>query len=665
MRFNSFPTTLSLFALAAGMLNTAADARLTRVEAETPKPMAAKDGAPAYETIAGVFHGELDPKDPANRIITDIAKAPRNARGMVEYSANFTLARAVDPAKRSGVLYYQVPNRGGLVTQSPDADGNTQVASGWQGDIPPALGNYWAKVPVATGVKGAILVRLTNAPAGAKSLPINAGLTRMSPRPHPVTLDTERAKLVIERRGKADEVVAPAEWAFADCDATPFAGKPDPAKICVRTGFDPDAAYRLTYAAKDPPVLGIGWAATRDLISFFRSGKVDEAGTANPAGDAIRWTVGVGDSQSGNFLRSFTHLGFNADEQGKQVFDGINPNIAARQIVLNLRFGAPSGAAGIYEPGSEGTLWWGSYDDRARKAGTSSFLDRCGKSGTCPKIIETLGSSEFWGLRASPGFVGTDAKSDITLPANVRRYYFPSVTHGGSFSGGFPLNGEAPFMGATCLLPGNPNPSREQMRVARQALIAWVKDGTEPPPSRYPTLASGELVEPTTAGLGWPSILGSPAPDGHINPLNDYDFGKGFMPRIVSGVMTGQPPRLRGILPQSVPRVNADGNETSGVPSVHLQVPLGTYTGWNVETKGYHAGQNCGFAGGFIPFARTKAEREAKSDPRLSLEERYGDHAGFVSQVRAAAARELASGWLLADDAARIVKEAEESAVLR
>jgi hypothetical protein len=340
MRIHAIPASLSLFALATGALNSAADARLTRVEVQDvsilpPPPTAER----AYELVTGVFHGELDPKAAANRIITDIAKAPRNARGMVEYSANFSVTRPVMLSQRSGVLYYQVPNRGGLFNASADNDGHIHVASGWQGDIPQNKNMYWAKLPAATGVTGSLLVRMVNAPLGAKSLPINSGLTRMSPRPHPVTLDSSAAKLVIERRGKADENVAATDWAFADCDAVPFPGTLDPSKICVKTGFDPDAAYRLTYTAKDPPVLGIGWAATRDLISFLRSGKADDAGNANPAGEAVSWTVGVGDSQSGNFLRSFTHLGFNADEQGQRVFDGINPNIAARQIVLNIMVG--------------------------------------------------------------------------------------------------------------------------------------------------------------------------------------------------------------------------------------------------------------------------------------------------------------------------------------
>jgi Alpha/beta hydrolase domain len=671
MRRSKIPASLSILALAAGTWNEAAHAELKRIDvADVSLQRPPPDANNVYELVTGTFHGELDPKAAANSIITDIKKAARNARGMVEYSANFSILRPL--GEGSGVLHYYVPNRGGMPMGSDD-DGHYYVSSGWQGDITQDKNRYWAKVPVAKGVSGKILVRMVKVAADAKSISVNSGITSMSPRPVPVSLDTKKAKLVIERKGQADVSVAPADWAFADCEKVAFPGTPDPAKICLKDAVDPDAAYRLSYTAKDPPVLGIGWAMTRDLIAFLRSGEPDSAGNKNPLAGKVRWAVGVGDSQSGNFLRSFVHLGFNRDEQGKRVFDGINPNIAARQLVLNLRFGAPSGAAGTYEPGSEGALWWGRYEDKARKQGVTSLLDRCTKTNSCPKIIETFGSAEFWGLRASPGLVGTDAKADIPLPANVRRYYFPSITHGGSFRGGFPVNGEAQFMGATCMLAGNPNPSREQMRVARKALVGWVKNGAEPPASRYPTIALGDLVEPTGAAMGWPGIPGAPTPDGHINPLYDYDFGKGFMPRDVSGLMTGELPRVKGVIRQLVPRVNADGNEwsdgptakLSGVPSVHLQVPLGTYTGWNAETKGYHSGENCGFAGGFIPFARTKAEREAKGDPRLSLEERYGDYAGFVAKVRLVAAQEVADGWLMPDDAARIIAEAEASAVLK
>jgi hypothetical protein len=224
------------------------------------------------------------------------------------------------------------------------------------------------------------------------------------------------------------------------------------------------------------------------------------------------------------------------------------------------------------------------------------------------------------------------------------------------------MTGE-PTMG--CLLRGNPNPVLEGFHIGQRALILWVTEGKEPPASRYPTLAAGDLVAPTAAATGWPAIPGAPVPDGKINPLPDYDFGPGMNYPDVSGSAGRQPPAIRRTIPQLVPRVNADGNETSGVMSVALQVPLGTYTGWNVQTSGYGAGGRCGFQGGFIPFARSKAERAATRDPRLSLEERYRDHAGFVSAVRAAVARQQADGWLLPDDAARLIVEAEASDVLK
>jgi hypothetical protein len=183
-------------------------------------------------------------------------------------------------------------------------------------------------------------------------------------------------------------------------------------------------------------VLGIGFAATRDLVSFLRHAKADDAGTPNPLAGQVRWSVVSGTSQSGNFVKSFINLGFNRDESGARVFDGANPNIAARQVPLNLRFAVPGGAATLFEPGSEGTLWWTRYNDTTRGRGAHSLLDRCTATGTCPRIMETFGSTELWGLRLSPALVGTDAKADVPIAANVRRYYFPGVTHGGSITGG-------------------------------------------------------------------------------------------------------------------------------------------------------------------------------------------------------------------------------------
>ena len=473
----------------------------------------------------------------------------------------------------------------------------------------------------------------------------------------PASFDTTKATLTRRASETGSRVPLRAdEWAFADCTTTRFPGTAAPDKVCLKGGFDPASLYELTYIAKDPPVHGIGFAATRDLIAFLRHGSA-----RNPLSAAVRHTIAQGNSQSGNYLRSLLHLGFNQDEAGRRVFDGMNPNIAGRQLAMNIRFSAPSGAAGMFEPGSEGMLWWSDYADQARGRQSGGLLTRCQATETCPRIIETFGSAEFYSLRASPNLVGTRADRDIPLPANVRRYYSPSTRHGGG-PGGF--SADVP-VDPCCLLASNPNPSADTNRALLHALVDWVAKDAPPPPSRYPRLDRGDLVPPTQAALGFPLIPGVSLPDGVIVPFYEYDFGPGFKNADVSGVVSLQPPHVRQTLPVLVPRVDADGNELAGVRSVLLEAPLGTYTGWNPIARGFFKGDIQPLGGGFIPFARTKAQRVAAGDPRLSLEERYGTHDAYVARVKAAAARAVAERFLLPDDAARLVAQAEKSSVLR
>jgi hypothetical protein len=231
------------------IMGHAAEARLTRVVVAETRPLPVKAGQPAYELVSGIFHGELDPRALPNRIITDLERAPRNARGRVEYSATFAVARPIDASKASGLLFYEVPNRGfGAVSSDPD--GHIRVISGWQGDIAPAKGVQTASVPTARGISGAVLTRMVNIAAGAKSIAITGGIGRPMPRPDPVSLDTRKAHLVTQRRGAPDALVAPGDWAFADCGATPFPGTPDPHMLCLRGGFDPDAAYVCAILAR-------------------------------------------------------------------------------------------------------------------------------------------------------------------------------------------------------------------------------------------------------------------------------------------------------------------------------------------------------------------------------------------------------------------------------
>ena len=626
-----------------------------------------------YQILSGRAFGELDPNDPLNAIITDIQLAPRNGRGRVEYTATFTLLMPADPAKASGVLLYEVPNRGNSPLRSlrmSDAlvAGHAFLSSGWQGDLAPQPGLETIAVPIArnadgSAINGPVLARLMNLPAGSRTASLTVGYGGLRYQ-RPATLETGSALLTKQASEEGEIVPIPStDWAFADCEKTPFPGQPDPTKICLRGGFQNDLLYRVVYTAKDPLVLGIGLAATRDVISFFRYTAKDDQGAPNPLSNRIRNVIGSGTSQSGNFIKTFLHLGFNQDERKRIVLDGANPNIAARQNPLNFRFAIPGGATGLYEPGSEGVLWWSDYRDQQRNRRTAGLLDRCRVTKTCPKIMETFGSSEFWGLRMSPGLVGTNADTDIALPPEVRRYYFPGVTHGGG-RGGFRSEPGGPARGP-CVLADNPNSTAETMRALRFALIEWVVKNSPPPDSRYPRLDRGELVAPVRSEMGFPSVPGAPLPDNMINPFFEYDFGSAFQYNDLSGALSVQPPVIRRTIPMLVPKTDSDGNEVSGIPSVLHQAPLGTYLGWNVTASGYLKGRGCGFAGGYIPFARTKTERIASGDPRLSLEERYGTHENYVSKVKDAAQRLLEQRFLIKEDADRLVREAEASDVLR
>ena len=413
------------------------EARVTRLVIEQ-KQSPAYDGkvfgsVGQYEILTGKAYGELDPKDPHNTIITDLQFAPRNARGMVEYVATFMLVKPLDMAKANGVLLYAVANQGNRTMAAPfvvagESDyefflrrGYIILHSGWQGDLAPRPNAETISVPIAKNPDGSSITRLalarfSNMPAGTITLALPAAHEAAS-------LDTTKAMLT--KRASEEGAIIPlasADWAFGDCSKAPFPGALDGNRVCLKNGFDPAYLYQLRYLAKDPLVLGIGFAATRDINAFFRRAAKDDSNTANPVAGRILHAIGHGVSQSGNFIRTFIYLGFNQDEANRLVWDGANAHIAGRQLAMNIRFAYPSGAANLYEPGSEPPLWWGDYEDKVRRRKAASLLARCRATKTCPKVFETFGSAEFWALRMSPSLLGTNADVDIPLPANVRRY---------------------------------------------------------------------------------------------------------------------------------------------------------------------------------------------------------------------------------------------------
>ncbi|MGZ5115581.1 MAG: alpha/beta hydrolase domain-containing protein [Burkholderiales bacterium] len=693
-------TTFSRRAAWLGVASTAAlltcaspaQARVTRIIVDAVAPIS---GQP-YEMLTGRAFGELDPGDTHNTLITDIAAAPKNTNGKVEYIASFVLRKPTDMSTASGVMWHDVPNRGGDVAFPTDsfAAKDVHLLSGWQGDnagatsvpvnasslAPIALiGHHWVQVPKLVGVTGTIFGRIVNR-SGLNAAPLNV---MGNPIPYfPVNAaDNTGATLTTHTHETIDgvvtvgEVIPNSQWKF--CGGGTFASPTPvttlPVQVCMMNGFDPAKLYELVYAVKDPYVLGAGTAAFRDVNSFFKYELMDDFGTLNPVASKIKWSIVRGSSQSGNFTRHFIFLGMNQDESNRIGHEGAWPLIAGRRVANNSRWGQPDGVLELYQMGSEGPQWWTAWPDVVRGLPTAGILDRCTASSTCPKIIETFGGAEVFALKMTTSWVGTSADTDIPVPRNVRRYYLPSSTHGGG-NGAMDENPAA--VGANCpgnnwgtgTLRANPVPATGLVNRMRVALRDWVTVGTPPPLSRYPTLAGKNLADPTMAAMGFPSgIPGIPdsifLPENFVNPVFDYDFGPEFDHSNATGNPTNAPPVIKHVIKMKVPRVDADGNEIGGVPTVLRDAPLGTYLGWNITSAGFHVGQQCNYVGGMVPFAKTKAQRLANGDPRLSLEERYGTHAGYVAAVTAAANNAYSQGYLLMADRDALIAQAGTSNV--
>ncbi len=671
---------LTLALATAGMVGVwveSATAKVSRIVVDKVEPFNDADLSVPYEKLKGRAFGELDPYDPANEIITDLKLAPRNANGKVEYVSVFELTKPIDMTKASGLLWYDLVNRGTPVTLGegairPPAYGHVHLISGWQGDLVQTDKNVTVQVPVARNpdgspITGVVLSRLADSKPDTSTRPLSVLANAI---PYDAgSLDTAKAHLIAKTSEKRSGEIGPTreipstEWAFADCSKTPFPGTPNPRLLCLKDGFDPKLLYELSYDVKDPKVLGVGLAAMRDVASFFRYEDKDTEGNANPVAGRIKKAITQGISQSGNALKTFILLGFNRDKAGRIVFDGANPHIAGRLTAVNVRFGIPSGSGTLYEPGGEGVLWWTRYQDKVRSRIEASLLDRCTATNTCPKIFETFGAAEFNARLMTVALTGTDTKADLPLPANVRRYYFPGTTHGGDVEAGFDPR---PQPASGCVLAKNPNPETETMNALQLALAEWVMNGTEPPASIYPKLSDSNLVANTREAMGFPTIPGGLAPDGMAIGLMDYDFGPDLDYNDFSGVISRQPPGITQTIRALMPKVNDDGNEVVGIGSLLHQAPLGTYTGWNATAAGFFKGQPCGggLTGGYIPFAQTKAERLASGDPRPSLEERYGTREGYMCVVQAAAKRDVEKRYLLQRDADRLIAQAAAARIL-
>ena len=624
-----------------------------------------------YEKLVGRAFGEVDPNDPRNAVIADIQLAPRNTRGMVEYSMDVFILKPVALANGNHRLLYYMNNRGnldspffpsiGVLSVFNDGSGGndpttaahagngflmrqgyTIVSSGWDAGVAPGANRLTLSVPVAKNPDGSPIVGpsleeivIDNATT------ITAGLTYPA-----ATLDKSQASLTVRVHYDDATVNIPASgWEYVNDRTIRL--------LPAGTPFTQGRLYEFTYPARDPIVAGLGYAATRDLAAFLRLANEDDYGQPNPLAGDVQAIVAFGVSQPARYMRDFLHLGFNEDESGRQAFDGIlNWLGGASGIFLNHRFAQPARThrqhIGRWYPEREFPFAnQVLFDPITGK--TDGRLRRCLVTNTCPRIFEVNSANEYWVKAGS--LLHTDTLgNDLPDPANVRFYLLSSLAHFASTDPGI------------CQQPGNPLIPNAGLRALLVALDEWVTRDKTPPASRVPRRANGTLVSslPQDA-VGFPAI---PAVtyNGLMTTADLLDFG----PLFGDGILTTLPPLILGSpYPAFVPRTDADGNDVAGIRLPQVAVPLATYTGWSLRAPAFAGDDLCDGFGQKLDFYQTKAERLATGDARSAIEERYPTHGAYVSAVARAANGLHQQRLLLGEDVNRIVEAAAGSGVGR
>ncbi len=608
---------------------------VTRLEVERTEPVLngkAFGLAGAYQKIVGKAHFALDPGLAVNEAIVDLKLAPRNAAGLVEFSADFYLLTPVDAARGNGKLFYEIGNRGGKAALrvlqkaavSPDPtlpehfgdgmlmkQGYSILWMGWQWDVP--QGRMRASLPIVPGVTGLVRGNFIFAKRTMEAELADRGHVAYSP----VSMDSVEDFMTVRDSATGKPQKLPrGDWRMLEGGKVSLAG-----------GFAPGQIYDVVYKATGARVLGCSLAATRDIVSYFKAAR------------GIKSAYGWGVSQSGRFLRQFLYEGFNEMEGGGIAFDGVIDEVGgAGRGSFNLRFGQASRDAEQHFnfffpvdifPFADST----SVDPFSKLS--DSLLAKATTKKVVPRLFHILSSSEYYNRGASLIHTDPEGKKDLPLPESSRIYMVSSGSH---FAGVFPPERVPESLSAL-------NPL-DRVGVTRALLIAmdrWVVDGVTPPASQYPKLIDKTLVSPES--VAWPRIpnLVLPPPNLKVYLL---DFAT-------------QPPKIGPRYATLVPSVDADGNDVAGIRLPLVAVPLATYTGWNYrhpETSA--AGQLAGEMGSLLPFAKNRAGRNVQIDTRLSVSERYPTREHFLGAVSEVARRLVSAGYLLAEDLPDVIDQA-------
>jgi hypothetical protein len=589
-----------------------------------------------YDRIIARATIAVAPNDPHNSVIVDIDRAPRNSQGLIEAVSDVEILRPTIATNGNRRLFYEVLNRGGKLglalfndndvvndlVKAGDAGngflmsrGFTIVWSGWQGDIAPGGGRLAFSPPTVPQVTGL---------AREEFIFDHLDSPALAPLSYPAAdLDPTRAKLTVRER-ETDLRATPDGLSFKF-------DSPNRIAITRPTGFDAGAIYEFIYLAKDPKVMGLGFAATRDIVSYLRHESADAAGTANLLAGRIDLAFGFGLSQSGRYLHDFLYWGFNTDEAGRPVFEGLMPHIAGgKKTFTNYRFSQPGRSpyqhADTVYPGSEFPFTYPVTTD-VLTGRSDGLLARCLAAGNCPKIIKTDSEIEFYQQRAS--LVTTDTQGNaLSMPDNVRLFFLSNLQH-------YSLANDKSVLTRTCAYPTNPLNAGPSVRALLVALDAWISTGTLPPASRYPSRGDGTLVEPTPEKVGFPHIPGVSYAALMTRPaVVNFDV---------------MPPVKGTPYPAFLPKTDADGRAIAGLHVPTLEAPIATHTGWNLRKAGFAEGELCENNGSMLPFAATREERLKNNDPRFSLAERYPQPEDRATAV-AKAARQLVQDRLLLEE---------------
>lgn len=692
----------SLLFMATGFLLAATlagptEARVVRFVVEQQRSFAggmAFGTTGPYERLDGTAYMEVDPNDPLNAVIVNLDKAPRNARGMVEFSAPFFILKPVDLARGNHKIFYGVNNRGNKQTlgyfnfvpsgpginnplTAADAGdgflmrlGYTVVDAGWQGDVAAGNNRLFPNFPIAVQADGSPIVAAVRIEYSDRTIPL-AGTFTLTLEGSPnftsyptADMDPAHSTLTVRDTVSGPKVpISSDRWGFGRCPTGQGSLVPSPTDICLFDGFRADKLYELIYPAKSPMVMGLGYAVTRDIGSFLRYQTQDDVGNPNPLARSAT-TVGIrraytfGSSSTGMYQRDFLFLGFNGDESHRKVFDGLwihKPG--THRLYANVEFADPNTYS---RQDDRHDFLSASFPPLSHAVTTdpiSGIHDGLVKRpATDPLVFQSDTGNEFWEMQASL-YLADSLGRPVPVPDNVRLYLLSSFQHGGN-------NPPATFPGGRgmCQNPTNPNYHGPTVRALLMALDAWADQGVKPPKSEVPDVRNGTLVSLAEAREAFPAIPGVQFP-AVLNELDLLNYGPEFGSE--GGRLTLLPPVLGPSYTVLVPQVDKDGLDRAGIRPMQIRVPLGTNTPWNLRAPGRREGNLCALSGSFIPFATTKAERLAAGDPRKSLEERYKDHDGYVKAVKHAAKKLMKEGFLLEEDAERFIGEAEASDVLR